>query len=445
MINLRIKKTIYFAVLLLSICGMDSYASDLLHAYSLAESSDPLYREAIASYRATLESKPQALSQLLPLINLSANNSLHHEDITFIGTGVGAAGEGGFSRRGYSLDITQPLYHYDRYLAIDQADSTIQQAQAELDAAQQDLILRVAERYFNVLAAMDNIQFTHAEKKSLQRQLEQAKQRFDVGLTDITDTQEAQAGYDRAVAGDILAENIFDNMREALREIIGEYMTAFAPLGDTMPLVNPEPNEIEAWTNTALKQNLNIIAAKYNLETARQEIKIQNAGHLPTLDLVANHGFNESGSIRFGGTEVDSTSIGLELNVPLYEGGLVSSRTREARQHYNEAREQLEQQYRAAQRQTREAYRGVISGISLVMALKQAVVSTETALQATTAGFEVGTRTAVDIVISERATLQSKRNYARARYDYILDSLRLKKAAGTLSPDDLQQVNNWLN
>ena len=185
-----------------------------------------------------------------------------------------------------------------------------------------------------------------------------------------------------------------------------------------MPLISPEPDDIEAWTDIALEQNQNIIATKYNLEAARQEIKIQKAGHLPTLDLAASKRYDKTGG-RFGDTQIHTDSIGLDLNVPLYEGGLVNSRTREAQYRYNQTMEQLEQQYRTAQRETRTAYRGVISGISQVKALKQALISTETALQA-------------------------KRDYARSRYDYLLNSLRLKGAAGTLSPDDLLQINSWL-
>jgi outer membrane protein len=185
------------------------------------------------------------------------------------------------------------------------------------------------------------------------------------------------------------------------------------------------------------------MAARYELETARQSIKVQQSGHLPTLDLVARKGYDSSGG-RFGGTQVEATSIGLELNMPLFEGGLVNSLTREARYLYDQALERLEQQFRAAQRQTREAYLGVVSGVSQVKALDQAVTSSQTALQATEAGFEVGTRTTVDVVASQRVLLQSKREYARARYDYILNTLRLKQAAGKLAPEDLKEINSWL-
>ena len=418
--------------------------ADLVEVYSLAESNDPQYRQVSAARQATLESRPQAFSQLLPAINLSANTRKNDQDISSAGRAFGSSGEVEFNSHGYSLNATQPLFHRDRLITLKQADSLIQQADAELIAAQQDLIVRVAVRYFNLLAAMDHLEFAQSEKKSLSRQLDQAKQRFEVGLTAITDVQEAQAGYDRAVANEILAENMIDNAREALREITGEYTDALSLLGNSMPLVSPEPAVIETWTTTSLEQNLQILTARYAAETAQKEIKLQSAGHLPTLDLVASRDYLSTGG-RFGSTKQHSTEVGLELNIPLYSGGLVSSRTREAAQRYNEAMEKLEQARRAAQRLTREAYLGVMSGISQVNALQQAVVSSETALQATQAGFDVGTRTAIDVVAAERTTFGARRDLSRARYDYILNTLRLKQAAGTLAPDDLKQINSWLN
>jgi len=437
------KRLIPLFVLLVLFTNMKANAVDLLSVFTLAEREDPIYREAIASYRATLETKPQARSQLLPVVSLSANTFSNDQKISTDSAFTTGDREPGFNSHGYALDITQPLFRADAFLTFKQSDSIIQQAQAELSVSQQDLILRVAERYFEVLAAYDNLVFANAEKKSLERQLEQANQRFEVGLTAITDVHEARAGYDRALAEEILAGNTVDIARENLREITGEYIESFSGLGEKMPLVSPEPDEIDVWTKISLEQNLGIIAAKENLETARQEINIQKAGHLPTLDLVARKRYDTSGG-RFGDIQIHTDSIGLEVNVPLYQGGLVNSRTREAQERFNQAMEQLQQQYRSAQRTTREAYLGVISGISQVKALKQALISTETALQATTAGFDVGTRTAVDVVVSERATLQAKRDYARARYDYILNTIRLKKAAGTLSPEDLRLINSWL-
>jgi outer membrane protein len=417
-------------------------AADLLSVYKLAEKNDPTYQQVAASHRATLEARPQAMSQLLPAVDISANTTRFDQDISSAST-FGSAGEINFNRRGYSLNISQPIFRRDRFIALDQADSEINQAEAELTEAQQDLMIRISERYFDVLAAIDNLEFAQAEVKSLSRQLEQANQRFEVGLSAITDVQEAQAGYDLAVARELLALNAIDNAEEAIRELTGDYVTDFAVLGNNMSLVRPEPEAIESWTSLSLEQNLGMVAARYAAETARNEIKRQSAGHYPTLDLVGSHGYDSAGG-RFGATKTHESSIGLELNIPIYSGGLVSSQTREAHENYNVAMHLLEQERRSAQRFTREAYLGVISGISQVNALKQAVVSSETALEATEAGFEVGTRTTVDVVATQRATSEARRNYSQAKYDYILNTLKLKQAAGTLSTEDLELINAWL-
>lgn len=437
-----IKKINSFVLISLLLVSVNCFAEDLLSVYKLAEKNDPTYLQEVASYNATLEARPQAVSQLLPNVNLSANTTRLDQDIS-VGNAFGNGGEVDFNRRGYSLNITQPIFRRDRFIALNQADSEIKQAEAELAAAQQDLIVRITERYFDILSAKDNLEFAQAEVKSLSRQLEQANQRFEVGLSAITDVQEAKAGYDLAVAQEILAQNTIDNAQEAMRELTGDYVSGFETLGDAMALVKPEPAAIESWTETSLEQNLGMVAAREAAETARTEIKRQSAGHYPTLDLVGSHGYDSSGG-RFGATKTHTSSIGLELNIPIFSGGLVSSQTREAHENYNVAMHALEQARRSAQRLTREAYLGVISGISQVNALKQAVVSSETALEATEAGFEVGTRTAVDVVASQRTTSEARRNYSQAKYDYILDTLRLKQAAGTLSSGDLELVNSWL-
>ncbi len=422
--------------------SVNCLAADLLSVYKLAEKNDPTYLQEVSSQRATLEARPQAMSQLLPSVNISADTTRFDQDISSAST-FGSAGEINFNRRGYSLNISQPIYRRDRFIALDQADSEIDQAEAELIEAQQVLMVRIAERYFDVLSSMDNLEFAQAEVKSLSRQLEQANQRFEVGLSAITDVTEAQAGYDLAVAQEILALNAIDNAQEAMRELTGDYVSDLETLGENMSLVRPDPEVIESWTEIALQQNLGMVAARHALETARSEIERQSAGHYPTLDLVGAHGYDSAGG-RFGATKTHASSIGLELNIPIYSGGLVSSQVREAHQNYNIAMHSLEQARRSAQRLTREAYLGVISGISQVNALKQAVVSSETALAATEAGFEVGTRTAVDVVASQRTTSEARRNYSQAKYDYILNTLKLKQAAGTLSEEDLELVNAWL-
>jgi outer membrane protein len=436
------------ASLVLAFLSSTANAVDLMEIYRHAKDSDPVYKQSIATYQATIEAKPQARAQLLPLIRFEANIGRHNQDITqpgFLGNILTRTET--FASRGYTLDLTQPIFRYDRFLSVHLADSQIEQAMAQMDAAHQDLMVRTAQGYFNVLAANDDLAFARAEKTALDRQLDQSKQLFEAGMVAITDVQEAQSGYDRAVANEIAAINGVDNSLEALREITGEFSPNLSALNETIPLVTPDPENIEEWVTTSQQKNLQVIAARHALENAQETIDIQKAGHLPTVDLVAKKDFTDpigTGTAGTSTTSLDDTFVGLQLNMPLFQGGLVNSKTRQAQQLYDRAQEQLEQQLRAAQRQTREAYLGVISGISKVTALKQAVLSSETALEATQAGYEVGTRTAVDVVTAQQTTFQAKRDYAQARYEYLLNTLRLKQAAGTLAPEDLAQINSWM-
>ena len=418
-------------------------AVDLLNVLEQAQATDPQFREAQANALAAAEGIPQARADIwLPTLNFTGSTSRVQQDIE-LSQGIGAGGEVAFTTRAFRITLNQPVYHFDRYVRLGQADKRLQQSNYELDAARQALIVRVAERYFDVLAAEDNLDFATAEKQSLQGQLEQAQQRFEVGLIAITDVQEAQAGFDRATASQIVAENELDNSREALRETAEVYYDKLATLGKSIKLTPPEPPDIEAWTQTALDQNLEIAAANTAVEIAYKEIRVQSAGHIPTIDIIGSHGFNKQGG-RFGGSEVTQGDIAIELNVPIYEGGRVNSRTREATHEHTAALQRLEQAKRAVFRETRQAYLGVIAQISTVKALRQAVLSSNTAVESTRAGFEVGTRTAVDVVDAERELFEARRDFSRARYDYILDILRLKQAAGTLKPEDLTVANTWL-
>ncbi len=423
--------------------GSVTQAANLLDALTLAEQSDPVYREAQAKALAVAEGIPQAQAALWkPELSFTTGGSHVRQDISSA-LAIGTGGESSFQNTDYRLNLTQPVYHQDRRIRLKQADQRLHQAQTELDFAHQELILRVAERYFEVLAAQDNLIFAQAEKESLAGQLDQAKQRFEVGLIAITDVQEAQAGYDRAVAQEIAAENQRENAHEALREVTGAPQTDLVPLGQELPFKKPDPDNIENWTTTALTQNLEISAALTATEIAEQEIRAQSAGHYPSLDIQGSHGFSSQGG-RFGQTDIDSSDIGVRLNVPLYAGGSVVSRTRQAAHEHSAALERLEKARRAVYREAHEAYLGIVAQISAVKALKQAVISSSTAVESTRAGFEVGTRTTVDVVTAERGLSQSRRDYSRARYDYVLDILRLKKAAGTLAPPDIAVANAWL-
>ncbi len=411
-------------------------ASDLLGVYHQALESDPQLRAAEAAHRAAMEIRPQSRSALLPQVNLSAERNTIDSDITGLGNR-------NYDTNGYTLSLVQSIYHHDTYVQLRQADAGIAQADAELRAAGHGLILRVAEAYFNLLAAEDNLEFAEAEKRAISQQLRQTKQRFEVGLSAITDVHEAQASHDLAVAQEIAAQNQLEIAREALRELTGNEPDGTAPLSGEMALVGPEPADIDQWVETALQQNLGLLATEASVNAAREEVKRRQSGHYPSLDLVASRRYSDTRDAPSFGNESTTNTIGLQLNVPLYSGGRTSATVREAGHRLTQALEGLDQQRRATVRQTRSAYLGVIAGISRVKALKQSLSSTQTALEATQAGFEVGTRTVVDVLNSQRLVYLARRDYARARYDYLLATLSLKQAAGTLDIADLESINRW--
>lgn len=444
----NILKRVPFHICYMLLCAaalstQQANATDLLQVYRMAQQHDAQYQAAVAQNLASREQKPQAIAQLLPNVSLSANTSLSHQT-TSGGFNFGGSNVFDTNTHGYTFSVTQTVFQWDRYLQLKKADASIAQSDAVLKVAKLDLIVRLATAYFNILAAEDNLAFAKADTKSLSRQLDQTNQRFEVGLTAITDVQEARSGYDRAAAAQIVAENDVDNTREALREIIGNYMTNFATLKEEIPLVKPDPDSIDEWTQTALKQNLNIIAEMNAVDAAREQVKIYRAGHLPTLDLTGSKDYSISSGGRFGANKGKNDTIRLQLSVPLYSGGIVNSRTRQAAHQLDQELEKLIQTQRASQKDTRQSYLGVISGISQVEAYKQAVVSSQTALQAVQAGFEVGTRTAVDVVKAESDLSQNKKLYAQSRYTYLINTLKLKQAAGILSEDDVAKINQLL-
>lgn len=422
------------------LCSSSLLAGDLLSVYQQARENDPTLRAAEAARFALGEAKPQSLSLLLPTLSASGettDNSQETTNSSFFPTTTED-----FNSNSYSLTLTQPVYHHDHWVGLRQANSTDKQAAADYAAAEQDLIVRMAGRYFDVLAAQDNLEFARAEKQSTSRQLDQAKQRFEVGLIAITDVHEAQASFDLTVAQTIQAENELANAREALQEITGTYDEDLQALKTDIPLLSPEPDNKDDWVNKASEQNLSIKAAAHGLDIAREEVNRQRSGHYPTLDIVASSTNSTSHSVT--GSERESDSISLQLNVPIFQGGYVNSKTREAAYRHTESKELLEQTRRAVLRQTRDAYLGVQAGISRVKAFDQAVKSSEKALEATEAGFEVGTRTIVDVLVSQSQLYRAKRDYSRARYDYILNTLSLKQAAGTLQELDVKLINSWI-
>ena len=305
-------------------------------------------------------------------------------------------------------------------------------------------MVRVADRYFGVLRTLDELSFAKATLEAFSQQLEQSRQRFEVGLIAITDVEEAKAGYDRANADVIGAVVAVDNSREALREVTGDYHNDLALLGPNLPLVTPEPADIDKWTSTALEQNLSITSARLAIQLAGQEIKRVRSQHLPTLDLIGSHQRQSTGGGINGASRLHTSVIGVALDIPIYQGGLVLSQTRESRHLHRQTLNEFERQRRRAQRTTRDAFLGVQAGISRVAALAQAVQSAQSAKDAIEAGFEVGTRTSVDVLNSDRDLFRARRDHSIARYEYVLNILTLKEAAGILSEDDLSQIDAWL-
>jgi outer membrane protein len=413
-------------------------ADDLVSVFQLAVDSDPEYQAALDAHKAALEILPQSRAALLPNIGLSGDVSRNRFDPR------GNEDTSYSTNQTYSVGLRQPLYQRERFIQLEQADSRIAQADAELVAARQDLVLRTATRYFLVLGGQDNLEFVQADKQAIARTLEQAKQQFAVGLAAITDTLEAQARYDIAVSEEINADQLLSDTKEALRELTGELPVSLEILKTEIPLLSPVPNNQDEWVSAAVEQNPLVLAARAATIAAKQEIQVQNSGHYPTIDVVADYSYRDT---QFGGftpLERNDSAVGLQLNLPLYQGGLVSSQTRQSRYLYNQAQEEQKKQRRATERQTRDNYRGVISGISKVEALQHAVVSNEKAVEAAQAGFDVGTRAIIDVLDAQRELLRARRDYARSRYDYLLDTLRLKQAAGILSETDLRQINEWL-
>ncbi len=427
------------------------FAVDLVGVHDLAIKSDPALQAAAYRREAIGENKRQAWSNLLPSLTGSAGMTSGSTTTSIQGTEVD---DSDTDTRRWGLDLRQSLYAQSNYEQLDIARGQVSQADAIYDIAYQDFLVRVAGNYFAVLSAQDGVIFAEAEEKALQRQFEQAEQRFEVGLTAVTDVHEARASYDNARARAIVSRNNLADTKEALYELTRQYFDDIDPLQDELPLVKPLPENPDEWIDIAMQYNPAIISASQEIEIADANTRLQRSARIPTLDLVAGYSnfTNNEFILRddFQNPLITTSlvnkdmRIGLQLNWNMYQGGYVYSRTRQARSLLNAVNEDLEQTQRAVVRATNNAYRAVIAGIEQVKAFNQAMVSAESALEATQAGFEVGTRTIVDVLIAQQRYFQAQRDNSLARHTYVVDHLRLKAAAGTLVEEDLQKVNSIL-
>jgi len=424
-------------------------AEDLIQIYDLAVRSDPTLREAEQSLYATRETRSQARALLLPSFDLTAGTR-YQRDRTF-GSGIfGSSAAGGNHRRNDSYDsrsltasITQSIYNRANWIRLGQADNTIAQAEAEYSVSQIDLMVRTTRAYFDVLRAADAVRVVEALQRANERQLEQSQQRFEVGLIAVTDVNESQAAYDRSRADVITAKNDLNHRWEALRRIIGPVNVPLARLGARLPLTVPQPNDIEAWATAAVKNNYSVIAAREASRSAKKQIEIERSGHFPSLDLQAGYDLVWTGA-EFG-TDRDTGFVGLTMRLPLYQGGSVTSRTRQAGHNFRAAQNRLDQVRRRILNAAKDAFRGVISSISDVRARQAAVVSARSALKSTQAGLEVGTRTQVDVLNAQQRLFQTEFDYLSSRYNYIINGVLLHQATSTLSRDVLVKSNACLN
>lgn len=443
-------------------------AENLIEVYLDAVRGDPMVREAEARRDAALEAKPQARGALLPQVNVNGQYATRDSDgenvfnqlvdpdndpttdnSVIVPLRSTQASDADFWN--YSAEITQSLFSWEQWQALKRADSSVAVAEATYRAAQQNLLVRVSQAYFDVLAAEDTLGAAEATLEALTRQLEQAEKRFEVGLIAVTDVQEARAAHDNARAGVIAAKRAVASAQEVLRELTNKDYQTLAKPAEAMPLDKPDPADEQAWVDLALKDNLDVIAARLNSDVASRDVKIAQGGHFPTLELFANRTEYDSQATQTnngltGPADSNQTqdTIGVQVVIPIFSGGATQSRVREQVHLHRAARERLEGAMRSAERETRDAYLGVIAEKARVQALQQAVKSSQTALEATEAGFEVGTRTTVDVLDARRRLFEAQRDFARSRYDYLINIVRLESASGGLKQEDLAAINGYL-
>lgn len=440
---IRSMKPLMLAVALSALAASAS-AADLMDVYQAARDSDPQLRIAEAQRGIAAEAVVQSRAALLPNIRASAGTSRSRTEGE-----LGGGGEFTSTSRGrrFGVDLNQSIYDHANYTRLRGSRLRAERGDVDLEAAVQGLLLRSAELYFAVLTARDNLASAEAEARAVGRQLEQAEQRFEVGLTAITDVHEARARFDNARARVILSQANLDDTIEALRELTGTRFVELRTLREDLPLEPPQPNDVEAWVSRALGESPTIRSRELQVAAADYGIRTARAAHYPTLGFGISYVdqatlSGEVGPFQARGTE--NTTIGLQLNVPIFEGFATQSRVRQAVLERDTAADQLDQERRQIARRTRNDFRAVIAGISEVEARRQALISAQSAVEATQAGFEVGTRTIVDVLLSQQQLFQAQRDYSNARHQYVLSGLRLKQSAGVLDVSDLQAVNALL-
>ena len=432
-----------FAWLLFSpLIASPSLAADLMQVYRDAIDNDPIFAAARANAEAGREKLPQGRAGLLPSLSLSGNTAWNDLE-TEIRNQPGSKNDYRYNTNAYQLTLAQPLFRWQNWIAYEQAKLQVVKAESNLALSRQDLILRVAQAYFDVLYASENLSAVRANKEATAQQLELAKKSFEVGTATITDTHEAQARFDLVTAQEIAAESELEIRRQMLQSLIGKTPSELAVPRKEAVLKAPEPNRLDDWIGAAESDALPVQIQRAQAEIAARELDRQRAGHYPTLDIVANRG--KAKSFNNGNTiDGNQTVVSLQLNLPLYQGGLTTSRQREAAANRDAAKAALEAARRNAALNARQHYLGVNSGLAQVSALKAALLSSQSALESNKLGYEVGVRINIDVLNAENQVYQTRRDLAKATFDTLMSQLRLKAAVGTLNDDDVEQINALL-
>lgn len=437
----------YLATVMLLLPFTGVRADDLSRIFDLAANNDPEIRQARASYNASHTTIAQGRSFLLPRVTVNASTSRDTSGPAEA-TQFGAAHSfhNGFNSKGYNLNLTQALLNFEAWYAYQSAKNTDMQAAANLAQAEQQLILKVATAYFDVLRSQDNLASFQAEEDAAEQVLEQTRERFDVGLIPITDVYDSQANYDLARVNRLVEENTLSQRFEALEAITGQPHNSLESLSEEFPIESLSPQTQEQWVTLAMDNNLAIKSAEYDFEAKKDDAKSARAAMFPTLEINAGYAWNQSANpfSFFPGVASERSNITLNFSYPLFAGGLNSARKRQAYYTRDASEEALMKTRRDITQNTRNNYRSVETDVLAVQARAQAIVSAESALEATQVGAEVGTRNVVDVVLAQRTLFQARRDYANARYQYIINTLNLKQAAGVLSPQDVIDLNNWL-
>ena len=422
----------------------------LLELYQLAAENDARYQASLANFEATSLAPSISRARLLPQLSFRANRTkINDEKVRGFRSNDPDRGDMprtyDYQSRNMTLSLEQSVFNKKYYVELAQSRSEAQRAQLELQTAEHDLLQRVVAAYFLVLDSQTQLDFTLAKKEAVERQLEQARDRFEVGLATITDVKEAEASYDLTIADEISDETELSVNLSKLQIIVDEHVSALKALSDDAPIVYPSPQDINAWVNTSVEQNPQLLAQKLTTNIAEAEIKRQRSDHFPTLDAYVRRNENEiMGSNAPSQSTVRGTELGLELQIPLFSGGETHYRVKQASQLALQSREQLEEKHRTIKQQAQESYLNVLASISRTQALARAVDSAQSAYEANEIGFSVGTRSSVDVLLAVEDLYAAKRDHINARHRYIVDMINLKQVAGILSEEDIRQINQWL-